>query len=303
MNLVLFLTEKGHEVLSLDRNAPSVPMKWKMVDITDADSLSGTVKTFDPEYIVHLAARTDLDGKSLEDYSANTSGVLNLLKVLPELPSLKKVLITSSMLVCHIGYQPKDPFDYAPTTMYGKSKVETERLVWANRPPCDWAILRPTSIWGPYFNVPYRNFFTVIRKRRYFHIGNRSSTATYGFIGNAVYQIEQILFMPTPEENRKIFYLGDYEPTNLEIWANEIASERHDKIRKIPYWLLRCGGWAGDFLKLFGIAFPLTTFRLKNMTTDNIIDMENTRRMVPELPYTRREGIRLTLEWMDRSNL
>ena len=39
------------------------------------------------------------------------------------------------------------------------------------------------------------------------------------------------------------------------------------------------------------------------MTTDNIIDMENTRRMVPELPYTRREGVRLTLEWMDRQKL
>ena len=187
--------------------------------------------------------------------------------------------------------------------MYGRSKVETERLVWTNRPLCDWAILRPTSIWGPYFNVPYRNFFTVIRNRHYFHIGNRSSTATYGFIGNAVYQIERILFMPTPEEDRKIFYLGDYEPTNLEVWANEISAELHYKIRKIPYWLLRCGGWAGDFLKLFGIAFPLTTFRLKNMTTDNIIDLENTRRVAPELPYTRREGVKLTLEWMAKQKI
>ena len=303
MNLVLFFMEKGHEVLNLDRKAPSVPMDWHAVDITDSLSFPAEVKTFDPAYSVHLAARTDLDGKTLEDYSANTTGVRNLLEVLPKLHSLKKVLITSSMLVCHIGYHPKDSFDYAPTTLYGESKVVTERLVWANRPPCDWAILRPTSIWGPYFNVPYRNFFSVIRSRRYFHIGNRSSTATYGFIGNAVYQIERILFTPTPEEERKVFYIGDYEPTNLEEWANEIASELHYTIRKVPYCLLRCGGWTGDFLKWFGIAFPLTTFRLKNMTSDNIIDMESTRRVVPDLPYTRVEGVKRTLEWMDQEKL
>lgn len=299
MNLVLYFSGKGHDVLNLDWKAPAESMKWRETDITDFNSFSKNVKSFDPEYIVHLAARTDLDGASVEEYSANTVGVDHLLNTLPELPSLKKILIASSMLVCHIGYRPKDQFDYAPTTFYGKSKVETERRVWANKPQCDWAVIRPTSIWGPRFNVPYRNFFTVIRNRRYFHIGNRSSTATYGFIGNAVYQIEQLLFTPTPEESRKVFYIGDYEPTNLEDWANEIAAELGYKIRKIPYFLLRCGGWAGDLLKIFGISFPLTTFRLTNMTTDNIIDMENTRRLVPDLPYTRREGVRLTLKWLD----
>ena len=36
---------------------------------------------------------------------------------------------------------------------------------------------------------------------------------------------------------------------------------------------------------------------------DNIIDLENTRRVAPELPYTRREGVKLTLEWMAKQKI
>lgn len=37
--------------------------------------------------------------------------------------------------------------------------------------PCDWCIIRPTSIWGPWFGVPYRNFFDMVMHRMYFQIG------------------------------------------------------------------------------------------------------------------------------------
>jgi hypothetical protein len=45
----------------------------------------------------------------------------------------------------------------------------------------------------------------------------------------------------------------------------------------------------------------MTTFRLKNMTTDSIVDLANTMRLAPDLPYGRLEGIRKTLEWLDKN--
>ena len=33
------------------------------------------------------------------------------------------------MLVCRLGYRPKNDTDYAPTTAYGKSKVAGEQIV------------------------------------------------------------------------------------------------------------------------------------------------------------------------------
>lgn len=300
-NVVKYYIERMNDVLSIDKNMPKISEQkgvFRQIDIEDEESVQSAILSFDPDYIIHLAARTDLDGKTLEDYSANIKGVENVLKTAEKCPNLKKILITSSMLVCHTEYYPRNQFDYAPTTLYGESKVKTEEIVWENKPSCDWAILRPTSIWGPWFGVPYRNFFDIVKARRYFHIGHKSCTKTYGYVENAVYQIDKILMSDTRDEKNKVFYLGDEPPIFIEEWANEIASELGFRITRMPMPLLRCAGWFGDFLKLFGLHFPMTSFRLKNMTTDNIIDLSNTMTIAPNPPYSRIDGVRKTLLWL-----
>lgn len=303
-NVLQNYINKGDTILSIDKVRPKKKEHldcFAQIDIENYSLLEAAFVDFKPDYIIHLAARTDLDGKNLEEYSANIKGVENVLKAAAKVQGLKKILITSSMLVCHTGYYPKDQFDYAPTTLYGESKVKTENIVWANKPICDWAILRPTSIWGPWFGVPYRNFFDMVKARRYFHIGHKSCTKTYGYVGNAVYQIDQILMNDTRDENNKVFYIGDEPPIFIEEWANEIAKELGFKVPRMPMPLLRCAGWFGDFISLFGIHFPMTSFRLKNMTTDNIIDLKNTYAIAPNPPYSRIEGVKMTLEWMNKN--
>lgn len=297
-NLLLFLIEK-YEILNIDireSNLTELQKYTSIVDITNYENFRNVVIGFSPDYIIHLAARTDLNGKFIYDYSANTVGVSNLMKIIHELPKLKKLIVTSSMLVCHTGYYPKNQFDYAPNTLYGESKVETEKIVWDNKPQCDWAIIRPTSIWGPWFGVPYRNFFDMVISRKYFHIGRKSCTKTYGYVGNAVYQIEQILFHETLNEDQKVFYIGDNPPTNIEIWANEIAAELNFDIKRVPFWMLKIAAYFGDLLKLFNITFPMTSFRLKNMTTDNTIDLSETYKIAPNPPCSRIDGIKATLQ-------
>jgi len=235
----------------------------------------------------------------LDDYKVNIIGVENLLIIAKDLTSLKKIIVTSSMLVCHGGYYPKDQFDFAPTTIYGESKVETEKMVWANKPNCEWAILRPTSIWGPWFGIPYKNFFDLVKSRKYFHIGNKGCNKTYGFVGNSVYQIEKILFSDTKDEKKKVFFIGDNPPINIEEWGNEIASELGYKIKKMPFALIKLAALFGDTLKLIRVNFPMNSFRLHNMTTDNIVNLENTYEIAPNLPFTRIEGIKETLKWIN----
>ena len=300
-NLLNYLHKKGYEVVNLDL-VPPVRKEWypywQKLDITNYNQFFQYVQEHQPDYIIHLAARTDLNGQSLEDYAANTVGVENLMKIVDTLPHLKKIVVTSSMLVCHTGYYPKDQFDYSPTTFYGKSKVVTEQKVWEHEPHCDWAIIRPTSMWGPWFKEPYRNFFDMVLKRCYFHIGHKGCTKTYGYIGNAVYQIEKILTHDTGDKDNKVFYIGDNPATNIEEWANEIAHEIGIHIIRMPLWLLRIAAWTGDMLKKLGIYFPMTSFRLKNMTTDNIMDLSNTYEIAPNPPYSRIEGVKETLKWL-----
>lgn len=300
-NLLQSMIEKDFEVINIDINPPQNKKHfsfWKKVDVTDYSSLEGAVLGCDPDYIVHLAARTDLDGKTLSDYSANTIGVANILQISKKCTNLKKIIIASSMLVCHAGYYPKNYADYAPTTIYGASKVVTEKNVWNNPPVCDWAIIRPTSIWGEWFRIPYRSFFDMVLTKKYFHIGHKSCTKTYGYVGNAVYQIESILFTPTKCLDNKIFYIGDNPATDIEIWANEIASEVHSKIRRVPFSFIKGAALIGDLLGLLGITFPMTSFRLKNMTTNNIINLDRTYEIASKPPFTRLNAIQRTIAWL-----
>jgi len=300
-NLLEKFINDGYSVLNIDIAAPRNPAHnsyYKNVDITDFNALRNCIADFAPDYIVHLGARTDLKGKTLDDYSANTVGVKNVLEASRNLKNLKKVIIASSMLVCSLGYKPKNIFDYHPTTIYGESKVITEQTVWSNKPDCDWAIIRPTSIWGEWFGEPYKNFFDMIIAKRYFHIGKKSCTKTYGYVGNAIYQIEKILFTDTSKDDDKVFYLGDTPPINIEEWANEISGLLNYKILTVPYGIVFSAAVFGDILKTLKIPFPMTSFRFRNMTTNNIIDLSKTDKIAPDLPYTRMQGIKNTLKWI-----
>lgn len=300
-NIVDYYIEKGYEILNVDIAPPRKPEQqqyWKKVDILQCDKLEKIILDFCPDYVLHLAARTDLKGKNFSDYNVNTIGTSNLIMVLNKLSSVKRVLFTSSMLVCKPGYLPVHETDFSPSTVYGKSKVEMENIIRKSTLNYEWTIIRPTSIWGPFFKEPYKDFFQLIKTRKYFHIGNKSCKKTYGFIGNVIYQIEEILKADVNKVHSKTFYLGDYDPVHIEIWANEIAKELGYKIHSIPFALIRIAALGGDVLNNFGISFPMTSFRLKNMTTNNVINLTDTHNLAPLVPYTRIRGIRKTLNWM-----
>ena len=300
-NLIETLLKTGAEIVSIDMIAPKLKEHrtvWKQVDIRERDALMTTVKDFQPEYVIHLAARTDLNGKTLQDYDANMQGVTNLLDALEQLKDLKRVVFASSMYVCEPGYMPKDFEDYSPHTLYGDSKVETEKRIKERNPKYTWSIIRPTSIWGPWFGEPYNKFFHIILNHMYFHMGKRACRKTYGYVDNAIFQIMSIVKADKEIVHRKVFYLGDYEPYDITEWANEIAKEADIWIPRIPYWCFITAGWLGDMLKKVGIAFPMTSFRLHNMTTDNVHNLEPVKAVAPNLPVSRIEGTKRTLKWI-----
>lgn len=291
------------ELLNIDIVPPKIKEHirfWKDTDLCNKSALTDTIKNFSPDYVIHLAARTDLNGKTLQDYDANMAGVSNLLDALDAAGSVKQAVFASSMYVCEPGYMPRNFEDYKPHTLYGESKVETERRIKERDPKYTWSIIRPTSIWGPWFGEPYDKFFHIVLNHMYFHMGKRACRKTYGYIDNAIYQIMSICNASPDTVNRQVYYLGDYEAYPITDWANEIAAIEGIHIPSVPYWCFKVAGWFGDFLKLFGISFPMTSFRLHNMTTDNIHNLAPIKAIAPDLPVSRIEGTKATLEWIHK---
>lgn len=291
------------ELLNIDIVPPKIKEHirfWKDTDLCNKSALTDTIKNFSPDYVIHLAARTDLNGKALQDYDANMAGVSNLLDALDAAGSVKQAVFASSMYVCEPGYMPHNFEDYKPHTLYGESKVETERRIRERDPKYTWSIIRPTSIWGPWFGEPYDKFFHIVLNHMYFHMGKKACRKTYGYIDNAIYQIMSIFNASPDTVNRQVYYLGDYEAYPITDWANEIAAIEGIHIPSVPYWCFKVAGWFGDFLKLFGISFPMTSFRLHNMTTDNIHNLAPIKAIAPNLPVSRIEGTKATLEWIHK---
>lgn len=302
-NLVDEHLNNGDVILSIDLTPPKNNAHlqyFQQVSLLDTDKLTQIVKSFAPTHIYHLGARTDLNGQTLADYRENIEGVQNLIDAANEAQSVKRIVFASSRLVCKIGYQPVSYLDYCPTTAYGQSKVVGENIVNAlTGEQWSWCIFRPTSIWGPWFDVPYRNFFDTVRKGVYLHPKNVKVLKSFGYVGNSVYQIRKLMDADQQQIARKTFYIGDYEPIDVLKFANNIAQEFNVTLPKsVPLWLLRIAGLVGDGLNSMGIGFPLTTFRLNNLITPMLHDFADLKVVVGDLPYSMSDGVKLTVNWM-----
>ena len=297
------------EVINFDIKPPKILSQnkyWKYVDIRNYSELENAISEFMPTHVLHLAATTGMDVEDIEYFNANTYGVKNLIDASKVCPSLKRILFTSSLLVCRNGYIPKLETDYCPPNLYGKSKMIGEQFVRESNLAASWCIVRPTSVWGPWFEHSYLKFFQIISRNLYFHISGVSITKPQTYVKNTVYMMQKILFCNSDIVDRGTYYLADYPEITTREWAELIAHNLSNgkSIYSVPYSLIKFLALCGDLLKFIGITDPpLTSFRLKNMMTGASYPISSTREIVGRLPFSSSEGVSETIDWMSKSKL
>jgi nucleoside-diphosphate-sugar epimerase len=297
-------TQEGWSILNHSTHPPlkseQAPF-WRKGDILDSAALGRAFHDFQPDLVLHLAARAECDEHTTVEtgYRVNTEGTRNLLDAIRNTPSIQRAIITSSQFVCAPGRLPKGDTDYFPETIYGESKVITEKLTREANLPCCWTIIRPTNIWGPWHLRYRREFWRVVERGLYFHPGRQQVIRCYGYVKNVVHQIQRIFETPRDSVHRKTLYLGDH-PINLYDWTNGFsrALTGHD-VRVVPRSLLRFLALLGDVpTYLTGKAFLINSSRFRSMTTDYETPMERTFELFGENPYSLEEGISETVEWL-----
>ena len=297
------LLSHGHDVVAIDKRdlVPERPGFRKYVlNILDADTLSAVVEREQPEAVVHLAARTDLNGRTLADYDDNTVGVENVCEAIRAAGSVRRAVFTSSQLVCRVGYTPTSDTDYCPSTPYGESKVRTEQIVRErDGGGATWCITRPTTVWGPYMKPHYQRLLRHIQRGTYFHAGRGALYKSYSFAGNIAHQNRQLVLAPAEDVHGRTFFLADYEPLSLRCYTNRIQELLGARaIPTVPLPAARVLARAGDLVKAAGVSsFPFTTFRLTNIRTEYVLDLSETEAVCGPLPYTFDEGVRQTVDW------
>ena len=293
-----------YETINFDIRPPKIlehHHHWKFVDIRDDKSFTEALIEFQPTHILHLAAQTGMDIHDMSFFDANTMGVENLIQATRKITSLRRVLFTSSLLVCPNGRVPATDTEYDPPNLYGESKVIGEKLVRESRMKCSWVIVRPTSIWGPWFEHSYRTFFQILDRGLFVQPGFQKIVKPFSFVGNTVHMMHRLLFYPNEQVDGQTYYLADYPEYSIQEWADQIRQRlgRNGKNPVFPVYVLMGLARIGDLLKIMGWQDPpLTTFRLKNILTGAKYPIEKTQKLVGQLPYSMTEGVSQTLEWM-----
>lgn len=299
---------RSYDVINFDIKKPRNSTHndyWWEVDIRDMAVFSRAVADFQPTHILHLAAKTGMDIKHISVLDANTVGVQNLIDISKNIDSLKRIVFTSSLLVCKNGYIPTNETDFCPPNLYGESKVLGEKYVRAADMNCEWVIVRPTSIWGPWFEHSYKAFFQTIDKNRYVHIGEEEFQKPAAYVGNAVFVMMKLLFGNEVSIVKGTFYITDYPWYSTRKWADTIQTVLGSRrIRTVPLWLLRAVARSGDLLKLvLRYDPPLTSFRLNNMLTGGVYPDEKTQQLCGELPFNLNCSVFETAQWMYENKL
>lgn len=135
------LTQRDNVFLALDRT---------QLDITDRNSVSELVETFNPNVIVNAAAWTNVDLAEAEEESAylvNAIGPKNL-AIASSRVGAKLVQISTDYVFSGLDRNPREEEQLtAPLSAYGRTKVEGERFVVEICPSSSY-IIRTAWLYG-----------------------------------------------------------------------------------------------------------------------------------------------------------
>lgn len=303
-NAIEFFAAAGAQLLNYSIDPPlnrDQNSYWRQGDILDAEATTTVFEDFQPDHVLHLAARADCDEKTTveEGYPVNTEGTRNVLEAIRNTHSVKRSIITSTQFVCAPGRLPASDTDYYPETVYGQSKVVTEQLTrQANLSSC-WTIIRPTNVWGPWHMRYRREFWRILQRGLYLHPGYQVVVRSYAYVGNVVHQIRKIFELPIGQVDGRTIYVGD-RPINLFAWVNGFSDAlTGHKARVVPRSVMRTLGLLGDIpTALTGKPFFINSSRFRSMITDYDTPMQPTFDLLGESPYSQHEGIQRTVEWL-----
>jgi hypothetical protein len=96
-------------------------------------------------------------------------------------------------------------------------------------------------------------------------------------------------------------YLSD-PAVDLRQWVSAVSRRLLNRdVRVVSRRWMRLGALAGDAAGLLGVGAPLTSFRLRDMTTENVVDTRPIAALAGPGPYSMLEGVDQTSAWLEGS--
>ncbi|MEP4548169.1 MAG: NAD-dependent epimerase/dehydratase family protein [Saccharospirillum sp.] len=252
-NLIRFLTEQGHSVVALARSNDSAARVEALgarafrADLLDTDLADGMVGC---QVVIHAAADTDHDNRSVSQYRTNVEGTFNVLNSARQ-AGIKKALYLSTESVLLNGSPLRQVAEDHPLPKlaigeYSRSKAAAEQVA---RDCADdefhVVIVRPRFVWG-------RDDTTALP-----HLVDAAKSGQLAWINGGMYltSTTHILNLCTGislalehGKNGDIYFITDDEPIEFRQFATSLLATQGVSApdKSVPLWLLKTLAWSGD---------------------------------------------------------
>ena len=299
------LLEHGHHVVGVDRAEPEGPVRYPFIHGDLLDGVTLTEAFEEPiDCVMHLAAaRADWGPSEAEYFRDNVEATECLLEV-GRTKGVKDWFFYSTVGVMgssEVSLNEQAP--QAPTTPYGASKAEAERLFLrfaeedAN---ARITMLRPSAVYGP-GNPPNTNIYRLIesvRSGRFVMVGPGDSLKTTSYHDNL---IPATLFLLERMKPGVATYIYVDEPV---ISTARLVERVYRLLGKtppawhLPLWFVKPVAYVSDVAAVaLKVDFPITAARVEKFCTSTNFDASAIRRLGFQQPISNEDALAATVEW------
>jgi nucleoside-diphosphate-sugar epimerase len=302
------LAEGGHEVVALVRKSSSTRfleglrgVRLAYGAVEDAASVREAMQ--DVDGVVHSAGL--VKARSAEEFfTINVQGTKNLLAAAKDVaPGLRRFVFVSSLAAVgpsDDGSPVPSSAEPRPLTHYGRSKLEAERAVLAEKDHLPVTVLRPPMIYGPRDNESFA-FFQSVSRRFLPYLGDGKNTLSVIYASDAASACVRALAADVP--SGRAYFIDD---GNVYVWRDmledvERAIGKRALVRfSVPFFALRGAALASETVgKITGKAVMLTRDKVNELSAPHwVCDSSDTRRDLgwePRVDWA--EGTRRAASW------
>ncbi|WP_220432617.1 NAD-dependent epimerase/dehydratase family protein [Saccharospirillum alexandrii] len=297
-NLIRFLTEQGHSVVALARSndaaacVEALGARAFRADLLDTNLADGMVGC---QVVIHAAADTDHDNRSVSQYRTNAEGTFNVLNSARQ-AGIKKALYLSTESVLLNGSPLQQVAEDHPIPQraigeYSRSKAAAEQVA-RNCADDDFhvVIVRPRFVWG-------RDDTTALP-----HLVHAAKSGQLAWINGGTYltSTTHILNLCTGislalehGKNGDIYFIADDEPIEFRQFATSLLATQGVSApdKSVPLWLLKTLAWGGDVAnRISGGALrgPVTRQSLATSAVEVTLDITKAKEQLGYQPIISR---------------
>ena len=297
--LAKLLKADGHELVLIDLKASETfPDESVIVDITNADALSETLKDVDTIY--HLAAEHRDDVSPISRYTdVNVDGGKNVIAA-AKAHGIDKIIFSSTVAVYGLDAgESKESDTPAPFNPYGQSKLDSEKTFedWAtedaNR---SLVIMRLVATFGPGNRGNIFTLMNQIASGKFVMIGDGSNRKSIAYVGNVAKFLQHALDFGA---GHHLYNYADKPDLNMRDFVESVRGTLGYKGvgPQMPYAIGLIGGGVFDVAaKITGKKFPISTIRIKKFCADTVVNADKIHSGDFYAPYSLHDGLKEMIE-------